>query len=160
MHQFGTKVLPGRFVGYAVNAAELDWSSLDSGYGIHVKRLAIKSGGQKRNDEFVFPCRTGEILQEGQPLSTVVYRAGPTSGNTFNSNLQKKKKEKPEIQVQILNLDKISEVQCEIYLYRNHVAPRTKLSVPKDDFPTLLIYIDVQRNENEHGCTSFGDHRW
>ena len=29
-------------------------------------------------------------------------------------------------------------------MYRNHVAPRTKLYVPKDDFPIPLNYIDVQ----------------
>ena len=31
------------------------------------------------------------------------------------------------------------------YICRNRVAPRTKLDVPKDDFPTLQYYIDVQR---------------
>ena len=31
------------------------------------------------------------------------------------------------------------------YMYRNHVAPRTKLCVPKDGFPIPLNYIDVQR---------------
>ena len=36
------------------------------------------------------------------------------------------------------------------YMYRNHVAPRTKLCVPKHDFPTLLNYIGVQRHENLH----------
>ena len=36
------------------------------------------------------------------------------------------------------------------YMYRNHVAPRTKLCVPKHDFPTPLNYIGVQRHENLH----------
>ena len=31
---------------------------------------------------------------------------------------------------------------------RNHVAPRTKLFVPKDDFPIPRNYIDVQRQTN------------
>ena len=31
------------------------------------------------------------------------------------------------------------------YNCRNRVVPRTKLDVPKDDFPTLQYYIDVQR---------------
>ena len=31
------------------------------------------------------------------------------------------------------------------YIHRNHVAPRTKLYVPKDAFPIPLKYIDVQR---------------
>ena len=29
----------------------------------------------KRNTEFVFSCRTGEILQEEQPVTTAVYKA-------------------------------------------------------------------------------------
>ena len=29
--------------------------------------------------------------------------------------------------------------------FRNHADPRTKLFAPKDDFPTPLNYIDVQR---------------
>ena len=33
------------------------------------------------------------------------------------------------------------------YIYRNHVAPRTKLCVPKDDLPIPLNYIDVQRQK-------------
>ena len=32
------------------------------------------------------------------------------------------------------------------YIFRNHVASRTKLYVPKDDFPIPLNYIDVQRH--------------
>ena len=31
------------------------------------------------------------------------------------------------------------------YTRRNHVAPRTKLYVPTNDFPTLLKNVDVQR---------------
>ena len=34
------------------------------------------------------------------------------------------------------------------YIYRNHVAPRTRLSVPKDDFPIPQNCIDIQRNKN------------
>ena len=31
------------------------------------------------------------------------------------------------------------------HIYRNHVAPRTKLKVPEDDFPRPLNYNEVQR---------------
>ena len=31
------------------------------------------------------------------------------------------------------------------YIYRNHVAPRTKLYVPKHDFPRPVNYVDFQR---------------
>ena len=47
----------------------------------------------KKNKDFVFQCRTGEILQEGQPSSTT---GGATSCGDLSKFLQKKKK-KPEI---------------------------------------------------------------
>ena len=38
-------------------------------------------------------------------------------------------------------------------MYRNHVAPRTKLYVPKDDFPISLTYIlCLEINGNAHRC--------
>ena len=39
---------------------------------IHVKRF---ESNEADVNEFVFPCSTGEILQEGQPLPTTVYQA-------------------------------------------------------------------------------------
>ena len=43
---------------------------------IHVIRFKSKEVDiQKRDHEFAFPCRTGEMLQEEQSSSTVVYQA-------------------------------------------------------------------------------------
>ena len=55
------------------------------------------------------------------------------------------KKKKPEVQVQMSQLDKISGAFMGSYTHRNHVAPRTKLYVPKDEFSFPVNYIDVQR---------------
>ena len=52
---------------------KLDWWSFDGGYVRSFKSKAVHIF--KSNNEFVFPCRTGEILQEGQPSSIAVYKA-------------------------------------------------------------------------------------
>ena len=67
-----------------------------------------------------------------------------TSGENLNTILQKKKEKKP--QIQILKVDKISEILWEI----THIGivllqERNTMYVPKNDFPVLLNYIDVQR---------------
>ena len=80
----------------------------------------------------------GEILQEVQPLSTAVCKAG---GDHMRESQQtsSEKKKKPEMQIQI-----DVEAQQDFWnimrdsIYRNHVAQRTKLYVPKDDFPMPL----------------------
>ena len=35
------------------------------------------------------------------------------------------------------------------YIHLNHVAPRTKLCVPKDGFPIPLNYMNVQRHKKK-----------
>ena len=80
---------------------------------------------QKRDTEFVFPCRTGEILQDGQPLFTAVYKARDDLRRIFPQ------KKKPEIQIQLSKLDKFLLNIVGTYMY-----------APKDDF--LIPLIDVQ----------------
>ena len=88
------------------------------------------------------PRRTGEILQERQPLSTDVYKAErATSLENISKVLQKKEARDPDPDVEARQFYSI----LGGYIYRDHVAPRTKLYVPKDDFPIPLNYIDVQR---------------
>ena len=43
-------------------------------FEIHVKRVKSKEVHIQEKHEFVCPSRTGETLQEGQPLSTAVYK--------------------------------------------------------------------------------------
>ena len=47
------------------------------------------------------------------------------------------------------------------YIFLNHVAPRTKLYVPTNDFPTLLNYVDVQRQTKTRiEVPHEANHRW
>ena len=139
VHQFGTKVLPGIFVGYALdvggswtgdlligdredlkNDATI-WNSLK-------KRFKSKEADiLKRNNEFVFPCRTCEILQDGQSLSTrFVQSAWRLQAISSRQILRRRS---PRSRYRCLKLDNITGVIGGDYVYRNHV-PRTKLHVP------------------------------
>ena len=88
------------------------------------------------------------MLQEGQLSSTAVYKAeiDLTRESRQNSSEAKEDARDPDP-------DPDPDVQAQQdfwsimgdYVYRNHVAPRTKLHVPHDDFPIPLNYMDVQR---------------
>ena len=67
-----------------------------------------------------------------------------TSGNNFNKFFQMKK-ERPEIQVLTLKLDRISGVLWETTYIGIMFGPRTKLYAEKNDLPIPVNYIDVQR---------------
>ena len=95
----------------------------------------------KRNTEFVFSCRTGEILQEEQPVTTAVYKAG---GDRVRESPQTSSEEKEDPDP-VVEAPRDFWSVMEDYKNRDHVAPRTKLHVPKDDFPIPLNYLDVQR---------------
>ena len=75
VHQFGTKVLPAIFIGYSLNAVgswtgdllTVDMEDLKTmpPSEIHVKRFkSTEVDFEKRDNEFVFPCRKGDMLQE------------------------------------------------------------------------------------------------
>ena len=83
VHQFGTNVLPGLSIRYVLKAVgswtgdllTVDAEDLETMLPSesHMKRNKSKELDiQTRDNEFVFPGRTGEVLQEGQPLSTDV----------------------------------------------------------------------------------------
>ena len=117
---------------------------------IHVKRFKSKEVEvQKKETLNVYSharlAKSGKKDSRCPPPCT---KRRAASGKNLNQDLQQKKK-KPEIHVQILEFDKIPEVLWEI-TYRNHVAPRTNLFVPKDAFPLPLKYIDVQRQTQTH----------
>ena len=113
---------------------------------IHVTRFKSKGVDiQTRDNEFVFPCRTGEIVQEGQPLRTAVHTLAATQVENLSKFLLQKKK--PDIQIQMSKVDKqdFGSIMVD-YMCRNHVAPRTKLNVPKGDFviPLNCMYVPRQ----------------
>ena len=70
---------------------------------------------------------------------------GPTSGNNFKKPSEEGEARDPspdsEVREDFLSI-------MGVYIFRDHVAPRTKLFVTKDDYPTPLDYIHVQRQTN------------
>ena len=140
----------------------------------------------KRNNEFVFPCRTGRNLarvaaiihrcvQSGEWLQTIISREtfrrrrrSPRSKYRSWSSLTSKQQMKKKDNADSRKNQKLSTTQkqpcCEeserhahtfLYMYRNHVAPRRKIIVPKDDFPIPLNYIHVQRHTRKRTLTYF-----
>ena len=127
VHLFGTKVLAGIFIGYSLKPGKkLDRWSFDNGFGGSGNNATMRTPCKKdpnqkkeklskRNDEFVLPCKTGEILQEGQPLSTAIYKAGIDPTRESQQHCSDREGRSP----------KSRSIIC-----RNHVAPRLKLFVP------------------------------
>ena len=75
LHQFGTKMLPGIFVGYALNSGggwtgdviTADWHEIENNIAseVHVKRFKSKVVRIKRLQEaFVCLCADGSLRQE------------------------------------------------------------------------------------------------
>ena len=85
----------------------------------------------------------------GQPSSTAVYKAVRRPQTRLSTHIFRRKTEvrdpSPDVEVR----QDFWSIMRD-YIFRNHVAPRTKFYVPKDDFPMLLNHINVQRHENEH----------
>ena len=130
VHQFCTKVIPGIFIGYALNAGEVELAASE----IHVKRFQSEEVDiLERNNAFVFPMQ-GEILQVRQPLYTAVYKAG---SDIMRESQQHSSEEREEA--------RDPDTEVEDYTHRNHVAPRTKLNVPNGDFPKTPKFTDIQR---------------
>ena len=104
---------------------------------------------QKPDTRNPFACGTGDILQQGQSLSTVVYKAESDFRQEYQEQSSEEERE-AQIQVQMLKSDKISGVWCEITLI-GIILLQERNFVPKDDFPIHLSYCNVQRhNENQH----------
>ena len=141
IHQFGKKVLPGWFVGYALYAggiwkgdvlvADLEELETMDASEIYSKRLNAKEvifGKEKR--EFIFPIADGSINPLGgdQDLRTsTLVRHRPIQG---------------ESHVDFHDFWSMSGS----FIYRHHVEPRVKFYSPREEsFPIPLKYIDVSR---------------
>ena len=113
---------------------------------IHVKKFKAKEVDiqTKRKMNLYSHTERAKYCKKDSRYPQLGTKREATSSNNFNTNLQKKMM-KPEIEVQILKIDKISGELWEITNIGIVFAPRTTLSVSKDDFPRPLNYIDVQR---------------
>ena len=99
----------------------------------------------KRNSEFAFPCRTDEILQEGQPFSTAVYKVEETTSNENLNNILQKKRRSPRSRSRCRSSSRFLAYHGRLHI-SDHGAPGTKPNGPKNDFPISLNYIDTQRH--------------
>ena len=114
---------------------KLEWWPFESGYRWSANNSTIWNSWKKiqhqrrrkeilkRNGDIVFPCKTDEIVQAWQPLSTAVYKAesDPTRKSQDNSSDGKEEARDPDPDVEIRQYFRSI---VGIYTFRNHVAPR------------------------------------
>ena len=163
IHQFGKKVLPGLFLGYALYAggiwkgdvliADLEELETMDASEIYSKTLNAKEViFPKEKGEFIFPIADGRIKPLGgdQDLRTSTFvRQRPVRGESHLDFLGESEGSLPPPH------DSFSDAGEAIndfwsmsgnFMYRHHVEPRVKLYSPREEsFPIPLKYIDVTR---------------
>ena len=172
IHQFGKKVLPGLFLGYALYAGEIwkgdilvadieELETMDASE-IYSRRLNAKDViCPKENGRFIFPVADGRIKISGgdQELRTsTLIREHPFRGGGQRDFLGE-----PEGSLPPPPQDTFPDAGEAIndfwfmsgnFTNRKNVEPRVKLYSPREEsFPIPLTYIDVSRtHKNEFGC--------
>ena len=162
IHQFGKKVLPGLFLGYALYAgwiwkgdvliADLDELETMGASEIYSKRLNAKDVIFPRQGEFIFPIADGRIKTPGgdQDLRTsTLKRLRPIQGKGHVDFLGESEGSFPQPQASFLDAGEAMNdfwSMSRSFIYRHHVEPRVKLySLRKESFLIPLKYIDVSR---------------
>ena len=163
IHQFGMKVLPGLFLGYALYAeriwkgdvliADLEELETMDASEIYSKRLNAKEVIFPKQGEFIFPIADGRIKTPGgdQELRTsTLIRPRPIQGEGHVDFLGESEGSLPQPHD---SLPVAGEAVNEFwsmsgnFIYRHHVEPRVELYSPKEEsFPIPLKYIDVTRS--------------
>ena len=165
IHQFGKKVLPGLFLGYALYAggiwkgdvlvADLEELETMDASEIYSKRLNAKEViFHKENGEFIFPVADGRIKLPGgdQELWTsTLIRDCPSRGGGGQRDFLGESEESPPPPPPDSYPD-AGEARNDFwsmsgnFIHRHHVEPRVKLHSPREEsFPISLKYIDVSR---------------
>ena len=162
IHQFGKKVLPGLFLGYALYAggiwkgdvliADLEELETMDASEIYSKRLNAKEVIFPKQGEFIFPIADGRIKTPGgdQELRTsTLVRPRPIQGEGHIDFLGESEGSLPQPHD---SLPVAGEAMNDFwsmsgsFIYRHHVEPRVKLYSPREEsFPIPLKYIDVTR---------------
>ena len=162
IHQFGKKVLPGLFLGYALYAggiwkgdvliADLEELETMDASEIYSKRLNAKEVIFPKQGEFILPIADGRIKPPGEDqelrTSTLV-RHRPIQGESnidffgeSEGSLPQPHDSLPDAGEAINNFWSMSGN----FIYRHHVEPRVKLYSPREEsFLVPLKYIDVTR---------------
>ena len=163
IHQFGKKVLPGLFLGYALYAggiwkgdvlvADLEELETMDASEIYSKRLNAKEViFPKEKGEFIFPIADGRIKTLGgdQDLRTsTLVRHRPIQGESNIDFLGESEGSLPQPQDSLPDAGEAINDFWSMsgnFIYRHHVEPRVKLYSPREEsFPIPLKYIDVSR---------------
>ena len=162
-HQFGKKVLPGLFLGYALNAvgiwkgdvlvADLEELETMDASEIYSKRLNAKEViFPKEKGEFIFPIADGRIKPLGgdQDLRTsTLIRQRPIQGESNIDFLGESEGSLPPPHDSFPDAgEAINDFWSMSGNFRNrhHVEPRVKLYSPREEsFPIPLKYNEVTR---------------
>ena len=162
LRQFGKKVLPGLFLGYALFAggiwngdvliADLEELETMDASEIYSKRLNAKEVIFPKQGEFIFPIADGRIKTLGgdQELRTsTLVRHRPIQGESNIDFLGESEGSLPQPQDSFPDAgEAINDFwsMSGSFIYRHHVEPRVKLYSPREEsFPIPLKYIDVSR---------------
>ena len=163
IHQFGKKVLPGLFLGYAlyeggiwkgdVLIADLEELETMDASEIYSKRLNAKEViVPKEKGEFIFPIADGRIKTPGgdQELRTsTLIRHRPIQGESNIDFLGESEGSLPQPHDSLPDAGEAINDFWSMsgnFIYRHHVEPRVKLYSPREEsFPIPLKYIDVTR---------------
>ena len=162
IHQFGKKVLPGLFLGYALYAggiwkgdvliADLEELETMDASDIYSKRLNAQEVIFPKQGEFNFPIADGRIKTLGgdQDLRTSTsIRQRPTQGEGHIDFLGESEGSLPPPQDSLPDAgEAINDFwsMSGSFIYRHHIEPTVKLYSPREEtFPIPLKYIDVSR---------------
>ena len=163
IHQFGKKVLPGLFLGYALYAgriwqgdvliADLEELETMDASEIHLKKkLNAKEVIFPKQGEFIFPIADGRIKTLGgdQELRTsTLVRHRPIQGESNIDFLGESEGSLPQPQDSFPDAGEAINDFWSMsgnFIYRHHVEARVKLYSPREEsFPIPLKYIDVSR---------------
>ena len=163
IHQFGKKVLPGLFLGYAMYAggiwkgdilvADIEELETMDASEIYSKRLNGKEViFPKENGKIIFPVADGRIKLSGgdQELRTsTLIGVHPIRGESHLDFLGESEGSLPPPQDSFPDASEAINDFLSMsvnFIYRHHVEPRVKLFSPREEsFPIPLRYIDVSR---------------
>ena len=163
IHQFGKKVLPGLFLGYALYSqgiwkgdilvADIEELETMDASEIYSKRHNAKEVIlPKENGNPTFPVADGRINLAGgeQDLRTsTLIRDRPIRGESHENFLGESEGSLPPPHDSFPDAGEAINDFWSMsgnFMYRHHLEPRVKLYSPREEsFPILLKYIDVCR---------------
>ena len=164
LHQFGPKVLPGKFLEYALHVggiwkgdivvADIEELEEMDASELYAKRLNAKEVlTPQRSGNFILPVADGtvKIFGGGQCLGTfTLTRDRPERGE--ESEIIRGKSDQLDSPTQLPDDSTRDDEEAENdfwtitgkFIYRHHVVPRGKLDMPREEsFPNPLKYIST-----------------